>query len=398
VKNLGLKLANVLLVITSCMASFVVWELAYRVVLKRQDTNQFTVQSNSIWDFDPALGYTYPAHAHSDWAIIRGGVPVLCETFVSGLAGSPGKGLKAEQLRAGARFIVLGDSYTAMVHDGETWTDILGEQIERQNAKIVPILNLARDGYGVLQMFDQAATLLRTGYRPTALVVAITSPDLVRARTWRMTIERNNRQEVFTSIRPSLDIMPATHVRTTLIYPDATRSWCETLRASGQKDDTSQNIVQALDVTKSEDEIRGLKVPIQILTLSHCYLCNRILYEDPLHGVRQWLTLREHTLNRFQDDPQFVSDVVEIRKSGIPIWLVYLPDYQELRNARKEMTPREEQLFASLTTEADRVVDLTPDVPLGDSAISLTMSPYDFHPSHSGLEYYASELFHRQEW
>jgi hypothetical protein len=124
--------------------------------------------------------------------------------------------------------------------------------------------------------------------------------------------------------------------------------------------------------------------------MTHCYLCNRILYEDPLHGIAPIATHAEHTLNRFQGDLQFVC--------GITIWLVYLPDYAELTSARRKMTPREQELFDSLTTEADRVIDLTPDAPLGDSATALTMMPYDIHPSHLGLENYANELLSRQKW
>jgi hypothetical protein len=397
-KNVGLKLANVLLVIASCTVGFISWELAYRVFLKTQDATQFEVHSNSIWDFDPDLGYVYLAHAHTDWATIRGRVPVLCGSFVAGLLGSPGKGVTAEQLIAGPRFIVVGDSFTAMVQGGETWPDILSDKLGKQTAKTVPILNLARDGYGALQIFDQAAKLIRTGYRPTALIVAITRADLLKARTWRMTIIRGNSQEVFTSIQPSLEIDPKTHVRTTLINPGATRSWCEASRASGKEDDVSREIVQGLLTTKRQDESRGLKAPIGILSMTHCYLCNRILYQDPLHGIAPIATRAEHTLNRFQGDPQFVSDIVGIRKSGTPIWLVYLPDYVELTSARKQMTPREQKLFDSLTTEVDRVIDLTPDAPLGDSATSLTMMPYDIHPSHLGLEYYANELLSRQKW
>jgi hypothetical protein len=132
--------------------------------------------------------------------------------------------------------------------------------------------------------------------------------------------------------------------------------------------------------------------------MTHCYLCDRVLYEDPLHGIAPIASHPEHTLNRFQDDPQFVSDIIGIRNSGIPIWLVYLPEYPELTSARRIMSPREQELFDSLTKEVDRVIDLTPDAPLGDSATALTMMPYDVHPSRLGLEYYANELLSRQKW
>jgi hypothetical protein len=112
-------------------------------------------------------------------------------------------------------------------------------------------------------------------------------------------------------------------------------------RTSGKENDVSRDILQAFLTTKRQDESRGLKAPIQILSMTYCYLCNRILYEDPLHGIAPIASHAKHTLNRFQGDPQFVSDIVSIRNSGIPIWLVYLPDYAELTSARRKMTPRE---------------------------------------------------------
>lgn len=397
-KNFQSKLANALLVIVSCSVTFVCLEIAYRIFLKGQDAMQFSVHSNSVWDFDRDLGYSYRPQAHTDWATIRSGVPVLCGSFVSGLLGSPGKGLTSQQLAAGPRYIVLGDSFTAMVHDGETWPDILSDKIKQQTTEAVPILNLARDGYGVLQMFDQAAKLLRDGYRPTALIIAITAADLLRARMWRMTSEGTSSQDVFSSSVPSLEIKPTTHIRTTLIDGHVTRSWCERSRASGKENDTSKEIIQALLATKLQDERRGLKLVINVLSVTQCYICNRILHADPLHGIGRMTGHAYHNFNRFQDDPQFISDVLEIRKAGIPVWLVYLPVYPELRNARKQLDSQQQQLFESLAAEVNRVIDLTPNSPLEDSALPLTMMPYDSHPSHSGLAYYANQLFSQQKW
>jgi hypothetical protein len=387
-----LKLASAMLVIASCMIGFVVCEIAYRVVLKRQDDvrwrtpNQFSVYSNSVWDFDPDLGYTYRPQSHYDIAVMRDGIPVRCGTFVTGPLGSPGKGLKPEE-RADVGYIVLGDSVTATVHDGETWPDILNKRIER------PMLNLARDGYGVLQMFDLAAKLLRDGHRPSVFVVAIIGPDLVRARFWRMTIVRNNKQEVFVSTRPSFDIEPVTHARAVFIYSSADRSWCEAARASGHSDATSKDIVHAFGAMRSHDEAL-FRPAIQILSIAHCYLCDLLRRSPNVRAAQS----PAHDLDRFQDDAQFRDDLTEIRKSGVPIWLVYLPYLPELSAARKQMKAREQKLFASLTTEVDRVIDLTPNAPMGDLAIPLTMLPDDPHPSRAGLEYYANELFRRGEW
>jgi hypothetical protein len=394
----GDRLASIVLIVASVAIGFVVCEIGYRVVLEWRETlkwrapRTFSAYSTSIWEFAPSVGYRYRAHARMDVAFLTGGTVRWCGTFVTGAEGSPGKGINGGE-PANARFIVLGDSFTAMVDQEETWPDILSRLLEDGSDRGGSILNLARDGYGVLQMFDQAAELVRVGHRPQAIIVAIIGPDLVRARFWRMTRERNGRTEVFTSTEPSTDVRPETHVRTLFVDANVTRSWCEKARAFGRPDPTTKRIEAAFAATLREDE-EALRRPIDLLSLTDCHICNALLRVSRSREASFGAT-QAHTLLRFQDDLRFRQNVAVIRESGVPIWLVYLPYLPELQTAQKKLTPQEDSLLASLGEAVDRQIDLTPADPMGDTATALTLHPGDLHPSHAGMEYYAREIYRR---
>jgi hypothetical protein len=391
------KLTNLLLTTISCLIGFIICEVAYRGLLVWQENarwkrpQEFYVYADSIYDFDATLGYRYRPGARVDVAFLKKGTPRRCLTIVTGALGSAGKGIDPAKL-AEVRFIVLGDSFTAMVHQDETWPDILASLIEAHSGNAVSILNLSRDGYGVLQMFDQAAQLVHAGHRPQAFIISITGADLVRSRFWRMTLERNGAVEVFTSTQPSLDIAPETHARTVFVDRRVTRSWCEALRASGRTDDTATRIELAFDATRRTDKaFFGHK--IDVFSLRDCFLCDRIRHGELVREtVRR---KRTHSLMRFQDDPGFAENLAAIRASGMPIWLVYLPVESELRNARKRLSQQDESLLESLKGAVDRYIELTPETPMGDAAVAFTLLPDDTHPSHAGLEYYAYEMYRR---
>jgi hypothetical protein len=395
----GDRLVNILLIAASVSIGFVVCEIGYRAVLEWRETikwrtpRAFSAYSTSVWEFDPSVGYRYRAHARMDVAFLAGGTVRWCGTFVTGVEGSPGKGINRGEPTS-ARFIVLGDSFTAQVDQEETWPDILGRLLRDGSDRGDSILNLARDGFSVLQMFDQAATLVRAGYRPQAIIVAIIGGDLVRPRMWRMTRERNGRTEVFTSTEPSTDVRPETHYRTVFVDPNVTRSWCEEARASGRPDETTKRLEAAFAATlRQDEEVFG----IRLLSLTDCYICNALLRVSRSRGAATLANrdLPPHTLLRFQDDLRFRENIAVIRESGIPIWLVYLPYLPELQTAQKKLTPQENSLLASLGEVVDHQIDLTPAEPMGDSATALTLHPGDLHPSHAGMKYYAREIYRR---
>jgi hypothetical protein len=384
------NLARILLVVISCVVACLICEIGYRIVLNRdeearwQPTSSFAVYSDSVYEFDAETGYKYRPNSRVTLTFIQDGVPRRCDSFETNEYGTPGAGIGSAQIKT-LKLIVIGDSFTSKVQNDVTWPDILGHLMQ------TPILNMAHDGYGVLQMFDQAAQLVRLGYRPKAILITFTGSALSQARFWRMTLVRDGVTNVFTSAIPSVDVKPESHVRTTFIDSRATRTWCEASAASRNADQTAHDIVQSFDATRRADEaFFGHR--LRLFSLTDCYLCNLVLYGEPLKSITPISVNPLHTLTRFDDDPQFVRAASTIRDSGVPIWLVYVPYAPELSRGQKVLTKQQYLLLENLKTHADRYIDLTPVWPMGDSVLPLTMLPVDVHPSYAGLQYYATTL------
>ena len=81
--------------------------------------------------------------------------------------------------------LVFGDSFTANVqHGGLTWPDLFESDLDASLPSDVVVMNFARGGYGVLQMFDLAAAKAEE-LRPDMVIIAFISGDLERNRFWR---------------------------------------------------------------------------------------------------------------------------------------------------------------------------------------------------------------------
>lgn len=392
------KIFGLILIVASCLVGFLICEMGYRILLNMDESKrwqpqqQFTVHSGSVWAFDADLGFTYKPSARMDGTFVKDGIPRGCQTFVTNEFGSPGNGANRADYFESKKIIVLGASFTAMVHDNQTWPDILSNLVNDNHANRVGIVNFSRDGYSVMQSFDLAANLVRKGERPLAFIVAIAGPDLIRGRFWRMTFEHGNDVDIFTSIVPSTDVQPETHVRTAFADRRATRAWCDTHLAAQTPDPIGNSLSEKFDEVRRHDEaFFGRR--IDLFSVKDCYVCNLVRFGQPLREAKIGGSVNPtHSLTRFQDDPRFAEDIVIIKNAGIPIWLVYLPYYPELRDGRMHLESRDSVLLDSLKSVANRYFDLTPKIPMGDAATALTMLPLDSHPSHAGLVFYAREL------
>jgi hypothetical protein len=372
-------------------------ELGYRVYLKAGEGKddgkpKFTAYSSSIWQYDRKLGYTYKPSARMDWVMVEDGLVQRCGTKTTAADGTSGRGPAGT--KAAVDIAVLGDSFTAAVQDGVSWPDLLADELQRANPSLsLRIRNLSRDGYGVLQMVDQAADLLAAGKtRPDILIVAIIGPDLRRLRVWRREKQGPVHPELYYSFDPDMPEHPETYGRAALINGKVTRQWCESLLASkNTADGLLAEIAEQYKSARASDEVFSGK-RVDMLSLSSCYLCRKIRTGSPYRPAAGLIQSGGIAIDRYSRDPDFVRNIDAIRAAGIPIWLAYLPWEPELRSGNKALQPREMELLKDLQRYVDRFFDLTPAQGLGDEATRLTMLPVDAHPSLKGLEYYASGM------
>lgn len=371
-------------------------ELAYRLVLRAhlgEDTGKptFAIYSSSIWQYDRDFGYVYKPSGRMDWAMIDTGLPERCGSFTTNAEGNAGRGTQGQ---SGLEIALLGDSFSAMVHDGVTWPDLLYDEFRRNSPSLrLRILNLSRDGYGVMQMVDQAASLLRSGtFKPDVFVMAIIGPDLRRFRFWRVEYPGKPYSELYFSLTRSLVKRPETYARAALINPKISQEWCEKVRASKNSDDAllNETIAQYRRAKIRDDMFNGKRV--DLFSFSMCYICNKLRFKAPYHPAAGRVQSDGMKLDQYSQDPEFMRSLSTIRASGIPLWLVYLPYEPELRTGSKELDEREKSLLKDLESRVDRTFDLTPAQPLGNAATALTLLPADRHPSMEGLRYYVDQL------
>lgn len=385
--------ANIGLVFISLLIGFILTELCYRLFLLAKETEEppadFAVYSSSIWEYDKDMGYVYKPNSVSDWAMVRGGQVRRCGTIKINSAGFAG----LEPVSGTPSIAVFGDSFTTASHYDHTWLDFLNKKFTDLTGNPVNIRNYSRDGYGVLQMVDQAATLLDRGLSPDIIVFSIIGPDLVRRRSWRMEVVSDRGTELFHAIAPSLNLDPSTHSRAAMFQHNLTRTWCESMLIDRD--------ISAPLLTKIIDEHRRLwradKIyfgqSVDLTSILTCYVCNKITTGDPLMDLKGEGLKSGRGLKPYHDDPRFAKSLKRLQSYGSPIWLVYLPYEPEWRTGQLALNEGEKLLLEEIKQVADRFFNLIPKTPMGDNAIAMTMLPEDGHPSEAGLVYYADTFF-----
>ena len=118
------------------------------------------VYNRSLWKFDLDEGYQY-VREDVDWTRIEHDVVSDCARLnpVNAMGGS---GLiEGDYASADLKIAVFGDSFTWFSSpENLTWTNYLQRDLQRLIGRTVHVLNFARDGMGLMRMFDLAATRL----------------------------------------------------------------------------------------------------------------------------------------------------------------------------------------------------------------------------------------------
>src|SRR5205823_1727264 len=103
-------------------------------------------------------------------------------------------------------------------------------------------LNFARDGIGVMRMFDLARDRLPK-YRPDVAVFGLTTNTGMRpGRIWRFAAAVDGEPRVFTVPVPVQTTDPAVAYDTFLLEPRVTLQWCQA--AKGGSDPLVQEIIE----------------------------------------------------------------------------------------------------------------------------------------------------------
>lgn len=233
------------------------------------------------------------------------------------------------------KVLVFGDSVTQRPRKDErgeymTWPNFLQDHLEQSLTTSTHVVNFARDGYGLLQMFDLAAAKVPE-WKPDLFIIAFISDDITRDRFWRSVTTIDGRRRIMVSRTPDLEPNWETAAEAFLLEPQATAEWCEHLLESGAIDDPL--------VEEMEDAVidgrRRISLLADPLSFTKSFVLEQIMHGSPYHstfnrpGPSQ---MPRHTLSSFELDERLKKKVRILKDSGIPYVIIHLAGYFELQD------------------------------------------------------------------
>src|SRR5262245_13904350 len=233
------------LLVTGCAAGFVITEVGYRLYLRYYNPQIFRQQaqsktfwfvSDSVWTYDQEVGYRYkPNFSWFDGHVNEGRLVQCKNSHKTDALGNMGSSC-ADYQDAEFKVLVFGDSITAQAIDNLTYPALLERELSRRLGRRVSVMNLGRDGYGVLQMIDLAVREIPR-WKPDMVLINFITDDLDRGRFWRTEMVVDGRAHIFTT--PIADPTPAPSVRvdTILLAPGASEEWCNKLTTQQNQND-----------------------------------------------------------------------------------------------------------------------------------------------------------------
>ena len=192
-KGLNNRFKNFAVLSISTLFYLFLAEWGYRLFVKfqlRHKAPDYIMCPTVHINYDEKYG-EQPKPNNACWmTIVAGGRPLDCiKIFESNADGLDGKTTIAEYKKATNKIMVFGDSFSHWDLGGNTWPDLLQQNLNAGRSRTTAVLNYARGAYGVLQMLDLAADKINE-LHPDLVVIAVIGDDLSRARWWGKEVQK----------------------------------------------------------------------------------------------------------------------------------------------------------------------------------------------------------------
>jgi hypothetical protein len=351
---------------------------------KITELSPITAYTRSLWRFDADEGFRYTDRTGIFQTEIRDGRIGGCGPIPPiNKDGSPGIS-EGNYKDADFKIAVFGDSFSVFVDDSNTtWVNRLQTRLQKELGRSVHILNFARDGSGLLQALDVAAAELPK-WNPDLAVIAFNTNQMMAKRTWRVEKLIAGEARVLTTFNrtenPNLND-PNTVYDTAILDSDIDIDWCEKNKNGGDLDQVGRDIV---------GKYMRFRTPrYSAFTLSRSFFWNRVIHTDPFYaGFSQYLTTDE-----VANDSKVVEAVTSIKKSGVPLLLVHLPESIEIAAGEEFSDKKAEQIAKEISRITGKPVHgLVNRISPIDRPDRMNSSPSDMHPSTFGMDLYAEAV------
>jgi hypothetical protein len=375
--RISLALAAVLLVLAAAEIGLRLdaWRRLNRVF--RPD---YRAASESLYEYDPDIGYRCRPGATAVFVRVVNGKVVHFHAVAADRHGSIGASGRSYG-EAALRIVVVGDSFTANPDTGFCWPDHLERLLERKLDRTVSVLNLACDGYGILQMVGAAARAAET-LAPHVVLVAFITDDLTRGRTWRLTVAGKGVTRVLVAAQPDAAGGRKGSMDALVINPGISETWAERARHQSAASNPLQSELNAQFQRLYRENLDASV----LFRADASFVFSRLARREPFYAIFRRAGFPELPFDRYEADPRFRADQERLRSAGIAIHLLHLPTRPDLRRGIYFLSSQQRRLYESLQDALG--VPCTPVLAHGHfpsgSLETLFVSTRDAHPSEAG--------------
>ncbi len=394
-KRLNNYFKNFALSLVSTLFFLFLAEWGYRLILKielRYKAVDYIMCPTVHIIYDEKYG-EQPKPNNACWmTVVAGGHAVTCvKIFESNADGLDGKTTIAEYKKATNKIMVFGDSFSHWDWGGNTWPDLLQQNLNATRSKTTAVLNYARGAYGVLQMLDLAADKINE-LHPDLVVIAVIGDDFSRARWWGSEVQKDGitRWMISTNKNEFLDLKHSSDFA--LIVPAATEEWGMKVRANAVKPGDPVLNQANLQYARLKKENDSVHKQVPLFSWGHSFLYAKIRTGDPFGNRHSWAGLPRTNITDFSTDQKAQDDVKKICASGVPVMLVYLPEMSEFKSHSiidEPLKGQNQKLVGSLQKMFKRNFHLLQNEYKGPLPAKIDLAPQDMHPNKDGLKLYA---------
>jgi hypothetical protein len=380
----------------AALISFIAVEIGYRILLvienpflRPTSSNESTAVNaftRSFWRFDAVRGYDLVSRENIYSVAFQNGKILGCGLVPQlNKYGGPGP---AEGSYEGAqvKIAVFGNSFNLNTNDDNlTWLHYLQRELTKRLHKSVFVLNRARDGMGLMQMFDVAADETPK-YKPDLVLIA--SATERAPRQWRTETVIDGEERVLTMLSPIPEptTVPPGAYDTFLIHHGITKEWCEAHKNGSLYDQVAKEVISRYQHTRLHSFQR-------ILAFNRSFLWNRLVYKNAFQGL--FLSNPPLSGSDYASDRQLADTIKALKQTGIPYLVVHLPVAPEVKSEKEYNwdPPAEEIAHVVSRLTGQPVYGLLDYMPLPvENPEKMAVTETDLHPSKFGMILYANAV------
>jgi hypothetical protein len=378
---------RVLLVATGVLLSLALAEIAVRAQVGSRPAS-FHIVNSVFGQYDAQFGQRFRPNSKKILSLVSNGRVVWCPGVVASANGDGlgGRSTLEDAQKADYVIFTTGDSFSYWKRSALTVPDVVESLLgERTGVKVVN-LNFARGTYGVLQMLTLAAEMYPT-LKPHLVVVQFISDDLTRGRWWTREAVIDGRTRSQMSPRPNGFEDPRITNDEDVVDERATEEWCQQQLIAPQQDVVVKNAV-----AYHRAYLRSKGIAFDPFSLTKSYLIEAVwstVFDRPFYSQTAFSLMPRVTAKEFLADPGYPDAVQKLKKFGVPVVLVHLPNKAEIllgrpfrgREAEAICTHLERDLGTHIVTLA--AMQNRPPVPP-----TIDLQPNNAHPNLDGIKFY----------